>query len=225
MKKVAKILLYFWLSLGMVGLFTVFICSGLAYCGVQGISTKISFPIAEVTSSAVDKQGRVFSYSGSLCRLQIFDNRGGLLRGWFVYTAFSTGRIYTDSNAYVHVVSSADNHFVFDYDGNKIRESKDKGCYDIAREMKKSDVHYRDSKSNIYKADHGILRTKILRTTPTGQESLVVTDPLYLIPFAGSRSLVLFLAPSVFIMVGVTAWKERKQKRKQTVVPPETPSE
>jgi len=207
-----------WLLIGALGLFVIFVCAGMSYCGLQGISSQIRFPIGELTSFAVDKEGRIFCYAGSLCRLQIFNKHGGLMRGWFVYTAFSTGKLYTDPNDYVHVVSSLDDHFIFDLGGNKLRESKkEEGIYDRTYKMETSGVLHHDNKGNTYKVRRGILRTQILKVNPMGEESVVVTDPFYFFPFRGGVSAALFFLFPLFILIGIMAWNERNKRREQAV--------
>ena len=215
MRKIVKILLVSWLLIGALGLFVIFVCAGMSYCGLQGISSQIRFPIGEATSFAVDREGHIFCYAGSLCRLQIFNKQGGFLRGWFVYTAFSTGKLYTDPNDHIHVVTSVDDHFIFDFSGNKLRESKEEGIYD--RRIARSEVHHRDSKGNIYKVHRGILRTQILKVNPMGEDSVIITDPFYFFPFRGGLSAALFFLFPLFILIGIMAWNERKKRREQTV--------
>lgn len=217
MRKIIKILLVSWLAVGVLGLLVVFICAGMSYCGLQGISSQIRFPIGELTSFAVDKEGRIFCYAGSLCRLQIFNKQGDFLRGWFVLTAFSTGKLYTDPNEYVNVVSSLDDHFIFDLGGNKLRESKEEGIYDRTYKMETSGILHRDNEGNIYKGRRGILRTQILKVNPMGEESIVVTDSFYFFPFRGGVSIALFFMPPMFILIGIRAWNERKKRREQAV--------
>jgi len=211
MKKVAVLILYLMLLVALIEIATIFACSWISNAGVRFVSSKIRFPL-NICAFDVADRGEVVCFSNAHNRIQLFSKNGKFLKGWFVDNGgFTAGRVLIDSNDLIHFASPDDRHFIFDFDGNIIEDSYEKGIRDNITQLKESKKNKRYDNC-FYKIRSGIRGTEIVKTNPTGYESVVVSVPFY-IYFWGERVpwLVFFL-----LIPFILGLKELIQKRKKS---------
>jgi hypothetical protein len=166
---------------GIIGLLSPPVCQSLSYFGIRTISTKMRFPLGEVEDLAVDKNNNIVVYLRDHCRIQIYQDNGELLRGWFVGSSLRGARnqIHIDPNDCIHLATKEDKHYVFDIQGNLLREYQEKGIFEKFGGMDKA-AKALDLRNNIYRVFSSFFRTHISKITPEGSETIVVSDPFYI---------------------------------------------
>jgi len=178
---------------GIMGLLALPLCQGLSYVGVRMTSTTIRFPLSKVKDLDVDRNDNIVVYLRDHCRLQIYQNNGEFLRGWFVYTLGMTATIHIDPNDSINIVTRGDKQYVFDTYGNLLREYQEKGIFERFCNMS-TGANTRDSKNNVYKVFQSFFRTHISKITSEGRETIIVSDPFYIWLFR-------FMFPSLFLCI------------------------
>ena len=210
-KRIINLLLWLTFTLGLIGFSLPFVCAGLSYAGINAVSSNVRFPLGTVSGFGVDKNGNIACFSGDHHRLQVFNNEGHFIKGWFVYGLFRVGQIKIDDNDRIHFVTSEDKEFIFDVNGNILGESKEDGIYEELYQTRFR-VH-KDDSGNFYKI-HRKLRTHIVKTDSLRNTSVIVRDPFYLWIFSPlfPTLLFLFLPPLVFYIE--KEWKKRSKRAK-----------
>lgn len=216
MKKIIKIFLGVWLAIGTVGVCGVLLCHWLSSLGVCMTSSYIRFPLGEVSSMTTDKKDRLWVYSTDLSRLQIFDQKGDFLKGWFISSASPerwTSEMHVDLNGHIHLIFISDDHYIFDADGNLLNHSKDEGIWKKFDSEDSSSAQYTDDKGNTYLKRGGIIRPRIVKINPVGEEIVVISEPFYTLPFRGKYILVCFFGLPIVIQAISKLWSRRKRKK------------
>lgn len=216
MKKIIKILLGAWLAVGTVGVCGVLLCHWLSALGVSMNSSYIRFPLGEVSSMTMDTKGCLWVYSTDLCRLQIFDQEGRFLKGWFVSSASpepSTSGMHIDPNGHIHLILISDDHYIFDAVGNLLNHSKEEGIWKKFDSEDSSYAQYTDDKGNTYIKRGGIIHPRIAKINPTGEETIMISEAFYTLPFRGKYSALFFFGIPVTIIVVTILWSRRKRKK------------
>lgn len=156
-----------------------FVCWWTAAIGNRIVSSHVRFPLAYAQGITVDNRGRIYCLSRVYNRLQVFDSEGSFLRGWFVDIPHSSYRVTTDaSGEYVRVaIEKGGVNLFYDPNGGLVRKDIGTG----------TDFHYefrttrhpraRDVSGNSYEIRHSFLHPKIIKTTPDGEEIVLVSDP------------------------------------------------
>ncbi len=216
MKKIIKILLVVWLALGTVGVCIVLLCHWLSALGLSMNSSYIRFPLGEVSSMTTDARGCIWVYSTDLSRLQIFDQKGDFLRGWFVSSASPnplTSEMYVDPNGHIHLILISDDHYIFDAAGNLLNHSKEEGLWKKFDNKDSSYAQYTDDKGNTYIKRGGIICPRIVKINPTGEETIVVSEAFYTLPFRGKYSALFFFGIPLTVLAIPRLWSLRKGKK------------
>lgn len=219
MKKMIKILLGGWLAVGTVGVCGVLLCHWLNALGVSMNSSYLRFPLGEVSSMTTDAKGRLWVYSTDLSRLQIFDQQGDFLKGWFVSSASPnpwTSEMHTDPNGHIHLILISDDHYIFDAAGNLLNHSKEEGLWKKFDNKDSSYAQYTDDKGNTYIKRGGIICPRIVKINPTGEEIVVVSEAFYTLPFRGKYSALCFFGIPLTVLAISRLWS-RKKRKKQSI--------
>ena len=139
-------------------------------------SAKLRFPLAQISGIAVDGKGRVFCFSRLYNRLQVYDAAGNFLRGWFVDIPTGAFRILVDEQDSIRLASKRSGwNFFFDAHGHLVDKTKRS---DFTKEFGwKSPTKVSDSLGNSYKIQSGKIWSKVIKTTPSGAEVELVSDP------------------------------------------------
>jgi hypothetical protein len=178
---------------GIIGLLAFPLCQGLSYSGIRMISIQTRFPLGEIVDMAVDKNDNIIVYLRNHCRLQIYRNNGELLRGWFVYTLGMTAKTHIDSNDRINLATRKNKHYVFDTDGNLLKEHYQDGIFENFCQMDTTEKA-QDSKNNVYRVFQSFFRTHISKIIPEGSETIIISDPFYVWLFR-------ILFPSLFLCI------------------------
>ncbi len=216
MKKIIKIFLGVWLAIGTIGVCGVLLCHWLSALGVSMNSSYIRFPLGEVSSMTTDAKGRLWVYSTDLSRLQIFDQQGDFLKGRFVSSASpnpGTSEMHIDPNGHIHLILISDDHYIFDAAGNLLNHSKEEGVWKKFDNKDSSYVQYTDDKGNTYIKRGGIIRPRIVKINPMGEEIVVVSEAFYTLPFRGKYVLACFFGLPLTIIAVTIVWSRRKRKK------------
>ncbi len=171
--------------------------------GMQGVST-VEWPLREVLAIDVDSQGRIYCVNRVYGRLQIFDANGQFIRGWSLPTI--TFNIEPTNNL-IHAVTWNDKNIEYDLNGNIIRQWDEKGSY--ANFPTRGDFGCKDIYGNRYRRDSAYLPTTIVKITPSGIKTAVVTEPLYL-------WLLGFPLPAgIYWLIAIVIFETRRRMKKQ----------
>lgn len=217
-QKLVEVLVGFWISIVILWFIAGIACHGLSYAGVRMVSPKIRFPLSVVSSLAIDKEGRVLVYTTWLCRLQVFSAEGHFLRGWFVHSSFPSpdaSAMYVDPNEQIHLALSLGHLYIFDIEGNILEYRKEEGVLDLLLNEDTPRAQATDAKGNVYRAQHGVLSTRIIKIGPLGNKSTVIADPFYLAPFRGHLAMITFFLPLFVIGFSAAMWRENKGKEQE----------
>jgi len=205
----------------IIGFLTPFICGILSHIGVRMQSSKIRLPLGNPGGIAVDSIGRIYCTANIYSRLQVYDNEGQFLQGWFVPISPSAADVQVDANDHIHVGTS-------NYDiGRNEREyavfaASGKLLGKVMKPLESSSVfgQTKGADGNLYKTENYWLFPRIIKITPTGEQTVIIFDPLYL-------SFIKAPIPSfagVFGMAFVYGiWKLWKKKTKENVTAEATP--
>ncbi len=214
MKTLRNFVLSIMLAIGLLGFGLLLICNGLSAIGVRLVSTTFQFPAAfeYPQNLMVDGIGRIYCFTRSLQRLQIYDNEGEFLIGWFVKSPHVIA-VEQDSGQ-ITITDFKDTQIVYDIDGNVINETTvSKGTYEQMRSLDRDNRRHQDSYGNIYQSSPTIVNPYVVKVTPKGSEKkIVLREPFYLWPFRWffPGSIFLLLPPVTWAILG--AIKKRKRE-------------
>lgn len=92
--------------------------TSLSWQDVQMVSSRLQFPLSMVNGIAVDNQERIYCSMPPYQRLQLYDNNGGFIRGWFAPIAKKAMglRLVADANDNINVIS-ARGYYIYDPNG------------------------------------------------------------------------------------------------------------
>ena len=205
------VLMVFFLGCILSGM----ICSSLSLWEKPMVSSWIRFPIAEPKGVAVDRKGRIYSVATFYHRVQVFDSKGKFITGWFV--ALPKGSLHLDivENDHLHIITSRDKNFLFDINGKLLGSPV--GPEDYFEEFGKSS-HYQteDALGNKYKIRNPFLFPKIVKISPTGEESTVLSDPFYIWMMKAPLPAAVFMMCTLLIACALD--QNNKKKRSKCVL-------
>lgn len=170
-------------------------CSFAMWSGMQFQSSKLQFPLGAEGCAliALDKQGRIYYAVESYHRLQVYDKHGRFLRGWFAPIESDQHRdLYVDEDDYVHVVRN-DQDYTYSPKGELISVDRFSG----KRPDNQANALVTDSEGNTFRVESPFLRPRLVRTTATGVESVLVSDSLGLWIIKCPLPMALFFFPTL----------------------------
>lgn len=193
-EKLVLTILTLMFLIGITGVLSVFICSEVSNAGMRFLSSSIRFPL-NVSNYDVGCHGHVVCFINSHNRIQVYSEDGQFLKGWFVDNGHKTaGSVLIDPNDLIHFATPADRHFVFDFDGTIVKDSYSKDIGDSLTELKLEKHKSSQSYTGFhYKALSGIKGKRIIKISPEGKESVVVSDPFFVWLFQQWFPLLFFL--------------------------------
>ena len=177
--KTAKYLLIF--PICFCGGFFLFgaVCEVASNCGIRMLSSKIRFPFSTPMAIAVDSKERVYCLSRYYNRLQVFDSEGTFLRGWFVNIPKGAYYILIDNDDNLRVATSTwGTNLFFDIDGNLLSKTS---TSNFSKEFEKvGPTETTDTVGNYYREGYEIFSHKIIKTSPSGEEIVLICNPFTL---------------------------------------------
>ncbi len=200
---------------GLGGFLSMMACEFFSWAKIPLISSKIRLPLAPLVDMAVDKQGHVICYGSSFKRLQIFDKKGNFLRGWFIKNPHAGALLRTDPNGLIHFIN--DLVYLFDLEGKILKETKEPGLYRRLYSTRTLYEYCEDAEGNSYNTEGGIFGTiKVIKVEPSGQEHILIKDPLYL-RFIGNWFVTILLVLPFGLMIGISEHKKRHALKSKTI--------
>ncbi len=124
-KQIIKLIAILMCLIGLIGFLMGLTCECLSAVGITLTSSHIRLPHSNLSGFDVDREGNIYCYAGTYHRLQIFDNTGLFLRGWFVKAA-RVGEIHVDESGHIHFVDTSDKQLVFDTEWTQDRVEENK---------------------------------------------------------------------------------------------------
>lgn len=178
--------------IGITGVLSEIVFSLVSDTGVRFLSSSIRFPL-NVSDYDVGCHGHVVCFISSHNRIQVYSEDGQFLKGWFVDNGgYTAGSVLIDPNDLIHFATPADRHFIFDLDGNIVKDSYSKGIGNSLTELNRA--KYKNGQAGFnYKALFGIKGKRIVKISPEGKESVVVSDPFFIWLFQEWFPLLFFL--------------------------------
>lgn len=213
-EKVAK-----WFFIAVVWVWVIvlfgsaFLCFSLSFLGIHTVSSKIRFPLGLPGAIAVDSKGRVYCTLQWYRRLQVYDNEGQFIRGWFVSIPANFPIIEVDENDHIHVETAASKGYyaIFSSDG-VLLEKRSKDFY----EKKWSGfLETKDDAGNIYRIKDAWFFPKIVKISPSGKEAVVISDPFYLWLMKAPFPTGAFILAAMAIggIMELREWIKRKKRK------------
>lgn len=204
-----------WISMFWLGAF----CDIMGWRGIRAFSTSTCFPLGEACTFDVGPDGSVFWLVEFYYRVQVYDNTGRFVKGWFVPFGRGTFRLRVLENKSVQICSSCGTRcLTYDYHGNLITNVP---AVPLDEGRSKYEAH--DSAGNVYRLVSPHLVPKIIRTSPSGQVKVLISDsfarwflkaPLPAFPFG---AIAFFVA--VFFMMHLKDIKLTSKSEGQLKVP------
>jgi hypothetical protein len=216
----AVVILVFWIWI--IGFLSPILSDLLSATEKPMASSLIRVPLGRPGGIAVDSQGQIYYVANCHNRIQVYDKNGRFLRGWFFPRSgnlSATTQLIIDDNGYLHVetgyyetkypIKDLDRkvYNVYNANGELLKKRSETFSY-----LKIPDVFERkDPFGNIFKVKHHLLFPKVLSVSPSGKETVIVSDPLYL-------KFINFPFPSAVCVLGISIiysiWELWQKKRK-----------
>ncbi len=145
------------------------------------ISSKVQCPLSHLNGIAIDRNGRIYLAIQGYSRIQVYTNQGDFSKGWFINARGAFFDIWIDDDLLHAVIARRGGHEVYDLNGqllkwDKITSSDDEYMHlsDKLGGLKKEDAF-----CNTYLIRSPTWSPRIVKITPTGEESILVKDAYY----------------------------------------------
>ncbi len=146
----------------------------------------IELPLAEPNHIAVVNNGLIYCGLNIYNKIQVYDQNGNFVKGWFIESG-GTGFGITINEDMIKIVTFANKHYFYDFNGNLLRE-EDHGdptksaTYDedLAGLKGNGKGPVYDKMENSYFIKSHWLFPKIIKKTSSGKEVILVSAPIYL---------------------------------------------
>lgn len=211
-KKITITILWFWFTIGAIGVATVLLSHAISSLGFRMLSSNIRFPLGGVSSLVIDQEGHLVVYSTDLSRLQIFNQKGDFLKGWYVPSASpmpGSSEMYLDEKQHIHLILLNEEHYVFNFEGDVLEHSSEKGIWEKVHELYVPPPTYKDHMGNKYIFQDSLFVPHILRVNPEGDSIAIVSDSIYTLPWRGKLTLIFFAFPGTILAVTIL-WSRKK---------------
>ncbi len=197
-----------WLFIGLLGFITMLSCHVIAKLGFELTTEKISFPLGKLDSIGLTDKGELFTYTGTLHRLQIFTKEGEYIRGWFVNTPFHNANVYVCEQGLINIISPRGDCTTYDRMG--ILVSKTSPPEDFVRSDYNTCI--KTQSGSAIKFKYGIIRTQLFEEKPNGMKKVIIKEGFYWCPFRAESSMMLFFLPP-FLIILISRIKGSKKSK------------
>jgi hypothetical protein len=212
--RVLKLAMGILALVGIGGFVAGFVCAFGTMSGKPRVSSWARFPLGDLESIAVDSEGNIYCGTNFYSRIQAYSPDGKFLRGWFIDASGGYFQIKIDDQDNLHVgTARGDHHYIFSTKGElfSVKEMSPKEETKVF-----GDTYYslpQDSDGNVYKIRNGILLPRVIKITPKGAESVVVSDPFHLWfikgPFPAFIWIVIALVSNALLERYKVPWHKR----------------
>ena len=199
----------FLVVIGGTGFLSVFF-AGLGL--LKWVPKTVEFPLAGLAGIDVSGEGYLFTASKIYSRIQVYNQDGDFVRGWFLDdTGGGLLKIrINDKNEIIVVTARGNNIYIFDENGSLLQSSKydDSGYWNSFVQKGK---HSFDEKRECRYDVEGWVLPRIIQTGPEGEKK-IGKNAVYLFPFQGPfQGLATAFIGGFFI-----ARAEKKIKKKRS---------
>jgi len=149
-------------------------------------SSNLRFPVSYPSDIAVDSQGYLYCALCSYLRVQVYDKDGRFVRGWpaTIGTKKHNFRLVMDNNDNLHLIGDY-SHYTYKTDGQLLSGRKFKGNDDNNDFAEDDNILSRFRDGNTYSLKSKWLFPKIIKTTSTGEQSIIQLNSWTLWPMKG----------------------------------------
>lgn len=158
---------------------------------VPHLFTGLRFPLAGLTGIAVDDEN-IYTISQGYGRFQIFDKTGKFVRGWFGPFSKGTFWVNMNKNNNLSIILSDGEEYIYSVDGELLKRSDCSKDYPDENIRQGKNGTY-DFEGNLY-APIDSFRSKVIKFSPSGEMSTVVSDPIWLCIIKVPFSLIILMA-------------------------------
>lgn len=171
------------------------------------ISSNTQLPLGDLQSVALDSQGRIYCGLGFYSRIQVYDNQGRFLRGWWVDAGGGMLRFHVAEGDRLEVEAvRRDRVFTFDPNGHLIESNQET---ETQREVfdRRDQLAAADARGRTFAIRNRLFWPHVVREDQAGQTT-VVSTPWYLWPIMGPFPAWIFCAVGI-VTLGITAVRRR----------------
>jgi hypothetical protein len=183
LRKIAKIISSFLMIFGACGFLGSCIFWAVAMSEKPWVSTWIRFPLGDVNDIVVDDKGQIYCAILGNQRIQVYSKEGEFLRGWFARSRGGRFDLLWDSDGFLHVVGYR--HYVFNKKGVLLDEVEINSSQETAMNKNIISSEPKDKSGCVYKIRNRHVLPKIVQISPEGNETVKVSDPLFIWPVQG----------------------------------------
>ena len=159
---------------GSIGLFVVaFFCESI----IGPIpSSKFMLSLSNAEGIAVDNKSNIYVGCKTYSRIQVYDENGKFLKGWFAPLSKGRRRIEVVGNGDVFLKLSG-RMWAYDPNGNLLFEKEySQSKFDEEYGFSKN-ISAKDFQGNEYVIKYPILDPRVVKIAPSGEETVVIRDP------------------------------------------------
>ncbi len=158
-------------------------------------------PIGHCLGVVVDHQNRIYLGEGFYGKIQVYDSEGNFLKGWPVDAAGGVFRMRLSDQNKLEVATVRTNRLLT-YDANgQLLETKENVGRDLYDEWSQVDeCKYQDREGNLYEYQNILTFPRVIKTSPTGHKSVIVSTSIRQWLFTGPFPAWLFGATGIGLM-------------------------
>lgn len=173
----------------------------------------IEFPLAHIGDIDVNEDGKLLVLSRFYGRIQMYDQKGNFIRGWFYYAP--SGKVsmkITDSNEVEVAAFSSGKIYSFNEYGRLLETKTFEDMYN--RYPSEDDIKHLFVKSTGIKYDaKGLIFPRIIQTGPEGKKK-IGNNAFYLFTFQGPVQAFVMGFIGMIILTKIKKKKSKKRKSK-----------
>ncbi len=172
------------------------------------ISSETQLPLGDLESVALDSQGRIYCGLAFYSRIQVYDEQGRFLRGWWVDGGGGMLRLHMAEGDRLEVEAARKNRvFTFDLNGSLIESNQQ-----TETQRKVSDrldqLPVTDARGRTYAIRNRFFWPHVVREDQAGRTT-VVSTPWYLWPIMGPLPAWIFFAIGL-VTLGLTSVRRQQ---------------
>ncbi len=190
----------------------------LQMMGMRLVSEKLIFPLGQERKSviALDSKGHIFYPIESYKRIQVYNEEGRFIRGWFapIYSD-QIWDIYIDTNDNLHVIVN-EKEYIYDINGRLLTKQK---VMLATKRLCSGQKSIKDNKGNTYSVIGTLAMPKIVKITPEGKESVIAENSLDLLLNQMPLQWFLVWFLSIIFSVLIAQLIEDESARQQGIIP------
>ncbi|MHC4456731.1 MAG: hypothetical protein ACYS0I_06490 [Planctomycetota bacterium] len=183
-------------------------CWLMASLNLRLFSSKMRFPLNGIEWISKGPEDSFYCLSYMYSRVQVFDSKGELIKGWFVRIPFGEYQIALTQDGGVILGKGGTAYYVYDQYGNRIAANKKSNSILTSVPSTRS-TRAVDQQGNSYKLV-SMLRPRIVKVSESGNESTLIKDPVGLWFHTFPLPFVAFLLLSLLIYITLSMPKQMR---------------